>query len=276
MFCAKCGARKEEGGKSCAACGAGGGTSQRRHNNRRLIAIVAGILGVVLITVLVISLSGGENRLTGSWESVAGDGSGVVYEFATDSFTWSIYSRDGVHEFTEGSYSVSGNEIRFVSDGGSWTQEFQFVGDNLVIGDAAFTQVRGNNFSFEIVEYSDRSVPTPAPMPDLIGTWEYVAEDHSWIRESGIVYEFAIDSLTVSIYRRDGNHEFHEGLYTVSDNELRLVFGNNAATHQFHFVGENLVISNAVLTRVIGDNFSFEIVPEREFMPEDLPAEPAS
>jgi len=226
---------------------------------------------VVLITVLVISLSGGENRLTGSWEYVAGDDSGVVYEFTRDSFTWSIYSRDGVHEFTEGSYSVSGNEIRFVSGGGSWTQEFQFVGNNLVIGDTAFTQVRGNNFSFEIVEYRDHSVPEPDPEPDpdLIGKWETVLADGS-----GVVHEFTRDSFTVSIYGSYGLREFNEGLYTVSGDEIRMVFDSGAArSHPFHFVGENLVMSNTVFTRVIGDNYSFEIgtPPEAPEAPEPAP-----
>ena len=194
MFCGECGGKREAGDAFCVGCGASlrapsgdvagrdrygasnytnnrdyaragtHGVSHKMQYNKKVVGIV-GVLAVALIAILIISLSGGGNRLVGTWEY---PDYGRVYEFTRNTYTYTEYSRHGdYYIIEEGSYSVSDNEIRFVQGGRSWTETYSFVGGNLIINDRVYTRVRGNNFSFEIVPYNRYggivSVPAESP-----------------------------------------------------------------------------------------------------------------
>jgi hypothetical protein len=123
-----------------------------------------GILGVVLITILIVSLSGGGgvDSLVGTWEYVWGsDSGGVVVEFTRNTFreTYFYAEDDWIYRTREGPYSISGDEIHIVFDGVPYKWHYQIVGDNLVIDDIGwirvFNRVRGGNTSFNIADYRE-------------------------------------------------------------------------------------------------------------------------
>jgi len=131
-------------------------TKYRRFNRKTMV--IASTIAVVVIIILVVNFVRNSNSLVGTWENVRGPNSGVVYEFGRNTFSWTNYSRDGREGFTEGAYSISRNEITFISSGDAWTQVFQIVGENLIIGEIAYTRVSSRqNLSFEVVEGSGHS-----------------------------------------------------------------------------------------------------------------------
>jgi hypothetical protein len=91
--------------------------------------------------------------MTGTWEHAYGSSSGEVYEFTENTFRWTHYGTERYYEYIEASYSESENEIRFDYNGDTWTLQFQFVEDNLVIDDRVFTQVNDGSLSFDISEH---------------------------------------------------------------------------------------------------------------------------
>jgi len=100
--------------------------------------IIAVVISSMLILVAFTACGGGDEGdfdLTGTWRLQIGDTT-AIYEFTKDS--WSL---DAFGAISKGTYTITGNQIKFVTDDGNpLTQSFSHKGNTITIGGQQYTR----------------------------------------------------------------------------------------------------------------------------------------
>jgi len=177
-------------------------------------------LSLVLILLIMIPfIVSCNDKITGTWghnihnhpdSDLRNDGGFMVeWVFSSRDKFWIVqYYRDGGGETgyaEEGTYSASGNTITLIRQNNVETYDFQFVGDNLVIGNMIFTRVSSSQTAPPFGLYKQEEPRPPRDsnhVPCILDgtTWEHIFD---FGRRDVVVFSDGI--FTKTIYNNDGS-----------------------------------------------------------------------